>query len=170
MKQSAAFITFGILPAIMAVTLALPSGAQTSSNPAAIFPESNQPQGWAKSGETRTFPADRLSEYIDGDAEKYIQAGVQQTLTADYRLAAKSDAVADVFIMKTADGATKVFKSQAATGSQPTKVGEAAGRLYPGSLTFCKGPYFVRIIAFENTPAVQKALVTLGKAIAARLK
>jgi hypothetical protein len=125
-------------------------------------------QAWAKSGETRIFPAGRLSEYIDGDADKYIQAGVQRTLTADYRYAGKVDAVADVFVMKTADGAASVFKSQSVTGSEPAKVGDAA-RLYPGSLTFCQGPYFVRIIAFESTPEIQQGLVTLGRGIAAKL-
>jgi len=132
------------------------------------FPESNEVQAWAKSGKTRIFPAEQLSEYIDGDADKYIQAGIQRTLTADYRYADKVDAVADVFIMKTPDGAAKVFKSQSATGSEPAKVGDVA-RLYPGSLTFCKGPYFVRIIAFESTPEIQQGLVTLGRGIATRL-
>jgi hypothetical protein len=169
-KNSVTSITFLFSLSIIAASLALPCAAQSGSTAAAIFPESNQAQGWAKSGETRTFPADRLSEYIDGDAEKYIQAGVQRTLTADYKCSAKVDAVVDVFVMKTAEGAAKVFKSQAPTGSQPVKIGDGAGRLYPGSLTFSKGPYFVRIIAFESTPAVQKALVTLGKTIAARLK
>jgi hypothetical protein len=153
---------------ILATSLTLSCASQSSTNAASSFPESNEVQDWAKPGETRIFPADRLSEYIDGDAEKYIQAGVQRTLTADYRFAGKVDAVADVFIMKTADGAAKVFKSQSVTGSAPAKIGDAA-RLYPGSLIFCKGPYFVRIIAFDSTPEVQQALVTLGRAIAAKL-
>lgn len=160
-----------ILPAlvIMATTLSRIGAAQSSSKAAFAFPDAKEVQGWAMSGETRIFPAERLSEYIDGDAEKYIQAGVERTLTADYRFAAKVDAVADVFVMKTADGAAKVFKSQPATGSKPAKLGDAA-RLYPGSLTLCKGKYFVRIVAYESTPEIQKALLTLGRAIAAKLK
>ena len=152
----------------MATSLFLSCASPSKTKSVSCFPESNEVQAWAKSGETRIFPAERLSEYIDGDADKYIQAGVQRTLTADYRHASKVDAVADVFIMKTADGATKVFESQAVTGSEPEKVGDAA-RLYPGSLTFRKGPYFVRIVAFESTPEIQQAMVALGRAIAAKL-
>lgn len=153
----------------MAASLCISCASQSGTPAASSFPESNEVQAWAKSGETRTFPAEQLSEYIDGDADKYLQAGVQRTLTADYQYAGKTDAVADVFIMKTTDGAAKVFKSQSVTGSEPAKVGDAA-RLYPGSLTFCKGPYFVRIIAFESNPEIQQGLVTLGRGIATRLK
>jgi len=47
------------------------------------FPESGEVRDWAKSSTTRTFPADNLWEYVDGDAERYIQAEVVRTLTTD---------------------------------------------------------------------------------------
>jgi hypothetical protein len=40
-----------------------------------------------KSSTTRTFEASHLWEYIDGDADKYIQAGMVKTLTSDYKFA-----------------------------------------------------------------------------------
>src|SRR5512142_158877 len=82
-----------------------------SRKPQSFFPE--QAAGWTKQGEVRTFTADTLYEYIDGDAEKYVQAGIKQTMTADYKLQGKFDAVADVFVMGNAEGARKVFESQA---------------------------------------------------------
>lgn len=135
----------------------------------AIFLETGQAPGWTKTSETRAFPPDRLYEYIDGDAEKYIQAGVEQTLTADYRYGEKIDAVADVFVMSRSEGATKVFESQPATGSQPVRLGDA-GRLYRGSVTFRKGRYFIRLVAFTDSAEVPNALVSLGGAIATRLE
>jgi len=154
--------------AIVSLSLSLSCGSKSSSKPATYFPESNEAPGWVKSGETRTFPADRLWEYIDGDADKYVQAGVQQTLTTDYRYGDKIEAVADVYVMATADGATKVFESQEATGSEAVPVGDAA-RLYKGSLTFRKNRYFVRLVAYEDVPEVPQALVALGRAIADKL-
>jgi hypothetical protein len=158
--------TFG--PIILTLSLSLACGSKSSSKPAAYFPESNKVPGWSRSSETRTFPADRLWEYIDGDADKYVQAGVQQTLTTDYRYGDKIEAVADVYVMATADGATKVFESQAATGSRPVPLGDV-GRLYKGSLTLRQGRYFVRLVAYEDTPEVPQALVALGRAIAGKL-
>ncbi|MGO9271582.1 MAG: DUF6599 family protein [Terriglobia bacterium] len=155
-------------PMILALSLSLACGSKSSSKPATYFPESNEAPGWVKSGETRTFPADRLWEYIDGDADKYVQAGVQRTLTTDYRYGDKIEATADVYVMTTADGATKVFESQAATGSQPVPLGDAA-RLYKGSLILRQGRYFVRLVAYEDAPEVADALVSLGRAIAGKL-
>jgi len=152
-------------PLILALSLSFACG---SKEPAKFFPGSNEVQGWAKVNGTRSFPPDRLYEYIDGDAEKYIQAGVEQTLTADYRYGGKIDAVADVFVMSREEGATKVFESQPATGSQPVRLGEA-GRLYKGSVTFRKRRYFVRLVAFADSAEVPNALVSLGGAIDARL-
>jgi hypothetical protein len=124
--------------------------------------------GWSKAGETRTFQAGNLWEYIDGDAERYLQAGVEKTLTADYRFREKIEAVADVHLMKTTEGARKIFESEASAESQRTVLGDDA-RLSKGTLTFRKGSYFVRLVAYQEDPEVGKALLDLGRAIEKRL-
>jgi hypothetical protein len=136
--------------------------------PAGLFPESHEVPGWIKSGETRTFEASRLWEYIDGDAEKYLQAGVQKTLTTDFRYKDQIDAAADIHVMANPEGARKIFESAPSVGSQPIVLGDAA-RLSKGSLTFRKGPYFVRLVAYQEAPEVGNALVELGKAIERKL-
>lgn len=153
---------------LIALSPFLSCSSETGSQSATVFPESNQVQGWTRVGEPRTFPAGRLWEYIDGDADKYVQAGVRETRTADYRYDEKIEAVADVFVMSDGEGAAKVFESQAAAGSRPVQVGEAA-RLYQGTLMFRKGRYYVRLIAYEDAPQVPEALTALGKSIASRL-
>ena len=152
---------------ILALSFSLACGSKSNSEPARIFPLSNEVQGWAKVSETRSFPPDRLYEYIDGDADKYIQAGVGQTLTADYRYGGKIDAVVDIFVMAQEQGATGVFESQPAIGSQPVRLGDA-GRLYRGSVTFRKGRCYVRLVAFTDSAEVPSALLSLGAAIATR--
>jgi hypothetical protein len=142
--------------------------SKQGNKPPVFFPEANEVSGWNKSGDTRTFAADKLWEYIDGDAEKYIQAGVQKTLTADYRYRDKSDAVADVYVMSAPDGAKKIFESESAVGSQTVQLGDG-GRLYKGSLIFRRGRYFVRLVAYQDAPDIGDALVTLGRAVARRL-
>jgi len=154
---------------ILALSFSLACNSKSKFDTSKIFPSSNQAQGWTKSGETRVFPGDHLYEYIDGDADKYVHAGVKQTLTSDYRYGEKIEAVADVFIMSTAAGATTVYESQSAAGSGPVRLGDAA-RLYKGSLTFRQGRYFVRLVAYQDAPEVPQALVALGRAIAGKLE
>jgi hypothetical protein len=137
--------------------------------PAALFPESNEVPGWSKTGEPRAFDPGNLWEYINGDAEKYIQAGVEKTLTADYRYQDETDAVVDVYIMRAPEGARKVFEAESSLGSQAVELGDA-GRLYRASLTFRQGSYFVRLVAYGESPEVEKALVQLGRAIERKLR
>jgi hypothetical protein len=93
---------------------------------------------------------------------------VQKTLTADYRYREKSDAVADVYVMSAPDGARSILESESALGSEPVQLGDG-GRLYKGSLTFRKGLYVVRLVAYQDAPDVQDALVALGRAIERKL-
>lgn len=133
------------------------------------FPASQEVSGWAKTGETRTFAPDKLSDYIDGDAEKYIQAGVKSTSTSDYKYQDKVDAVVDVFTMPSPDAAKNVFSSEPAMDAKSVQIGDEA-RAYSQSVLFRKGPYFVRIVAYQPAPELQQALAGLGRGIEKKLK
>jgi hypothetical protein len=159
-----------LLATTVAVLIVSPAcHSKRASDRKDYFPETGQVEGWNKSSATRTFPADRLYEYIDGDADRYLKAGVEHALTSDYRYRAKIDAVADIFVMKDAAGAAGVLESQPANGSQSVQIGDAA-RLYPGTLMLRQGRFFVRVVAYDEGPDVPGALLLLGRAIADRVK
>jgi hypothetical protein len=132
------------------------------------FPESNQVDGWTKTGETRTFAAADLWQYVDGDAEKYLKAGVQTTSTADYKYQDKTEAVVDVHTMSSAEGSRNIFESEPAGDATVAAVGDAS-RLYKQSLIFRKGRYLIRIVAYQESAQLQQALVALGHGIEHRL-
>ena len=71
-------------------------------------------------------------------------------------------------MMKAAAGARKIFESEPEVGSQPVALGEA-GRLYGASLTFRKGPRFVRLVAYQSDPRIGTALCELARGIETRL-
>jgi len=120
-------------------------------------------------GKMRVFAAADLWQYIDGDAERYIQAGVKRTLTVDYRYANSTDAVADVYVMASPGGSKQIMDSEPAEGSQPVALGDA-GRLYGTSLVFRQGPYLVCLVAYKDSPGIGTALTELGRGIARKLK
>ncbi len=148
------------------VLLACSPKGQRSSE--AFFPDNNEAPGWVKSSETRTFAADELWKYIDGDAEKYVRAGVQKTLTSDYRYKEKIEVTADIHVMRTPEGAQKIFESEPALRSQPLALGDA-GRISKGTLAFREGPYLVRLVAYQDAPEAGDALTALARAIEKRL-
>jgi hypothetical protein len=133
------------------------------------LPESGEVPGWEKSSDTRTFTAENLYEYIDGAADKFVHAGLKQTQTADYRFQNKFDATVDIYTMRTPEGAQKMFETESSLEGQGVPVGDLA-QLSKSSLIMVKGPHYVKVIAFEESPEVAGALTELGKAIASKLR
>jgi hypothetical protein len=164
MKQQTKQCLFTLVLVMAALTLA-GAGCKKTSNP---FPASNAVNGWTKNGETRTFKAADLWQYIDGDAERYVSAGVVTTSTADYQYNGKIEATADVYTMSDEAGARKVFDSDPAQDSKSASIGDAS-RVFGQSLIFRKGPYLVRIVAFSPAPGLDQNLIALGHAIEGKL-
>jgi len=127
-----------------------------------IFPASNEVAGWVKTGDIRTFEATDLWKYIDGEAERYLKAGVQRVFTADYRFQNTVDVVVDIYMMGSAEGARKIFDSEPAGDAKSVQLGDGA-RLYSQSLVFRKGLYLVRIYQESAEPA--QGLLELGRAV-----
>ena len=122
--------------------------------PKAAAPALPDAEGWTKSGPIRTFDAANLWKYLDGGADKYVNAGLVSTVTAPYHFQAGFDAVADLHMFASSAGAARVLDSE-----------PPAGSLSSGSLTFRKGRYLVRLVAYSQGPEVPAALTALARAI-----
>jgi hypothetical protein len=136
--------------------------------PADPFPASNTVAGWQKTAEARTFKAEDLWQYIDGDSDRYLKAGVVTASTADYKYQGTLDATVDVYTMSSAAGAKDIFGTESAADAKTVPVGDE-GKLYTQSLVFRKGKYLVRIVGFAPAPELEGALLALGQGVAARL-
>jgi Family of unknown function (DUF6599) len=155
-----------LAPMALAITMIASLGcskkpAIASTSP---FPESNRVPGWTRSAEIRTFPAAELWKYIDGDAEKYLKAGVASTSTSDYKFQDKFDVVVDIYTMADAAGAKTIFESEPTASATTPQIGDAA-RLYEQSLVFRQGRFLVRIIAYQSSANLSQGLLDLGKRI-----
>jgi len=139
-----------------------------SRGSAAPFPISNEVAGWAKTSDIRGFEASDLWQYIDGEAERYLKAGVQKVFTADYKFQNKVDATVDVYTMGNPDGAAKILESEPLGSATQVRLGDSA-RLYDQSLVFRKGSYLVRIVAYQASVETPQAIVALGRGIERRL-
>ena len=132
------------------------------------FPASGAVAGWEKTSETRVFAAKDLWQYIDGDAEQYLKAGVVSTSTSDYKYQGQLEALVDVYTMGDSAGARKILESAQSSGAKNARVGDAS-LAFEQSVTFRKGPYLVRIIGYENPPGAQQALIALAHGVEAKL-
>jgi hypothetical protein len=152
--------------AMMIVAAAAGTGCKKkASNP---FPATNAIAGWEKTSETRVFAAKDLWQYIDGDAEQYISAGVASTSTSDYKYQGQLEATVDVYTMGDASGARKILETGQTKDAKTVQLGDA-GIAYAQSIIFRKGTALVRIVAYESTPDAQQALLALAHGVEAKL-
>ena len=156
-----------MLAAVAVAIVALAAGSGCKKSKVNPFPASGAVAGWEKTGDTRVFAAKDLWQYIDGDAEQYISAGVISTSTSDYKYQGQLEAVVDVHTMGSAEGARKILET-GTSDAKAVSLGDA-GVAYEQSVIFRKGPYLVRIVAYESTPGTPQALMALAHGVEAKL-
>jgi len=154
-----------LLPAMLSLAVGCRSHTVPTNS---FFPESNEVAGWSKAPEVRTFTPNQLYTYIDGEAEKYLKAGVRSTSTADYKFKNQVEVVVDVYTMSSPESAKTIFDSEPAMGAQSPPLGDAA-HLFSQSLTFRKGPYLVRVVAYQESSELSQAMLHLGQAMERKL-
>jgi hypothetical protein len=152
-----------LLPVLVAVAV---SGCKSA--PRNAFPASSEIAGWQKTSDTRVFAAKDLWQYIDGDSEQYLQAGVMSTATADYKFQNRLEAVIDVHTMRDASGASHMLDVGRSADARSVQIGDS-GFAYAQSLAFRKGPYLVRIVAYQLSPEAPEAMAALARGVEARL-
>jgi hypothetical protein len=143
-------------------------GAGCKSAHVDAFPQSGAVAGWQKTGDTRVFAAKDLWQYIDGDAEQYVKAGVVSVAISDYKYRDQVEAVVDVYQMGDSAGASKILAGEQSKDGKSASLGDEA-IAYGQSVIFRKGPYLVRIVAYESTPDTGPALLALAHGIETRI-
>jgi hypothetical protein len=158
--------SFIAILALAAMAMCVLTGCRkANSDP---FPASGAVAGWQKTDGTRTFAAKDLWQYIDGDAEHFIQAGVVSTSTADYTYLGGLEAVVDIHTMGNPDGARKILETGLTKDAKTIQMGDECVQ-YAQSISFRKGNTLVRIVAYESTPDTPQALLALAQAVESRL-
>ena len=164
-RRAGKTMKYGAALAALAAALVAGCGGRRAADD---FPRDDEVRGWKMERQPRVFQADNLWQYIDGDAERYLQAGFENVRNAVYQYRGRVEAAADIYTMKNPGAAAKVLDSEADVGSQPAALGDG-GKVYRASIVFRKGRHFVRLIAYQDHPDGQKALMELAQAIAERL-
>jgi hypothetical protein len=152
----------------MGVMLANIAGTGCKKAKSDPFPASGAVAGWEKTADTRTFAAKDLYQYIDGDAEQYISAGVVTTSTSDYKFQGQLEATVDIHTMRDAEGARNIFATSVTKDAKNVSIGDA-GVAFAQSVIYRKGPYLVHIVAYQSTPGTPDALQGLARGVEARL-
>ena len=122
--------------------------------------------GWEQNGASRTFQADNLFEYVDGDAEGYLIYDFLQM--QDLTCKSGDDTlVVDVSQMSDSEGAYGLFLARLDPHQPVAPIG-MGGQIQSQHAAFCKGMYYVELSATpdgNHAPALQAFAAAIEKQI-----
>jgi len=135
----------------------------------ALLPESNEIDGWIRGEEIRFFDPDNLYEYINGAAENFLIYGFEKVVTADYdNPGQESSILVDIYQMDDPRNAFGVYASERNTDATFKPIG-AEGYVGSTALNFWAGNYYVKILVYQESGALQREMEKLADAISGKI-
>jgi hypothetical protein len=101
--------------------------------------------GWSQRGEQRSYEAENLFEYMDGNAEGYLIYGFK-TMRGVTCIKDGATLVIDISDMGDADSAYGIFSANRDSRQPAAKIG-MGGQIVPRRAIFAKGAYYAEIAA-----------------------
>jgi len=111
----------------------------------AVAPSCGLVPGWSQDGAARTYTADNLYEYMDGNSEGYFLYNFQEMRGVTCKRG-EATLVVDISDMGQADFAYGMYSSTRDLRQPEYQVG-TGGQIVPRRLIFAKGQYYVEIAA-----------------------
>ena len=121
--------------------------------------------GWSRVTEPEHFEADNLWEYINGQADFFIDYGFVRVDTAEYRNDQESGSVVlEVYRMGRPQEAFGIFAAERTRDDRSLDIG-AGAYLGTNVLGFWQAEQYVKLTSFDEGPAVELLLTGLAKEV-----
>ncbi|TKJ28614.1 hypothetical protein CEE39_09950 [bacterium (candidate division B38) B3_B38] len=135
----------------------------------ALLPTEEEIAGWESSSPPRFFEPGNLWEYINGQAEFYLQYGFQLVVTSDYASREDSNSlIVDIYLMESPRHAFGIYAAERTPDDNFIDVG-VQGYVAGNILNFWKGPYYVKLTSFQSSPTGEEVLIKLSRVIADKI-
>ena len=116
------------------------------------------------------YEADNLWEYINGQADFFIDYGFVRVDTAEYRNDQESSSVVlEVYQMGRPQEAFGIFAAERTRDDRPLEIG-AQAYLGANVLGFWQAEQYVKLTSFDEGPAVEQLLISLAEEISSRFQ
>ena len=131
-----------------------------------LLPVGDRLTGWGMSTEPETYGPENLWEFMNGQAESYINYGFVRVDTAEYRTqdGARS-VVVEIYQMASPDEAFGIYAAERNPDDRQLDIG-SGGYLGSNVLNFWQGDLYIKLTSFETGNATDDALTTLAREIA----
>jgi hypothetical protein len=150
-------LKFSLFAAVVACTAAALGAADSS------LPRCNIVPGWTQAGAARTYTADNLYDYMDGNSEGYLIYGFKQMRGVTCK-SGEASFVLDISEMNDAEAAWGLYASNRDPRLGTENIG-ISGQIVPQRGIFVKGTSFVEISASPTSVDHSAALRAFFKAM-----
>jgi hypothetical protein len=149
---------------------ALFAPAAAADSEKTLLPPSGFSPGWILEGPIKNYSPDDLFEYINGEAELYLQHGFQDLVSGFYlnERNEKQGLSADVYRLASPLEAFGIYSRYRGKGVRIVAVG-MEGFVSDAQTMFCQGRYFVQLNASGTTNLPAGVFLALARGISANL-
>lgn len=151
-----------VVPIFMSVPMAFLAGC---SHPAELLPD--DVQGYVPQGKDGLYTPENLFDLLNGGAEVYRSFNVRLVVNRRYGKPDAPDIMVDLFDMASSADAFGAYHHDMREG-ETADVGHESERM-GSALFFWKDRYYVSILAMRETQETERAVLALGRAIAANI-
>ena len=131
-----------------------------------LLPSETSTNGWSMAAEPEFFDAENLWEYINGQAEMYLDYGFVQVMAVDYiSRGGTGFLTVEIYLMESPVHAFGIYAAERSSDESFIEIG-VQGYIGENNLNFWKGPYYVKLTSFEVLPGLAETLKTLAVQIA----
>ena len=133
---------------------------------------------WSRPDTPRTITAETIFKYMNGAGELYLGYRFDHMEVFEYSAENQNDILVELYYMQTSDdafgllsldwgGEPVVLESSGAESASASNLSATTALYGAGLLRLRTDRIYARIMAYRETPASKKAVLTLGKTIAA---
>ena len=141
----------------------------------------NATGAWTRSDSTRVIDANNIFDYMNGAGELYLAYGFNHLEVYEYASDQQDSILVEVYVMNTSDdafgllsldwGGDPITLQSTPSVQSKTAVAPPFRALYGGGLLrLCADTIYVRVLAYQETPASKEAVISLGQTISANRK
>ena len=135
----------------------------------ALLPEDGEVSGLKGVTGPDFYVPENLFDYMDGQAEMYLDYGFVLLVTREYRSADGSPVNVEIYQMAGPTQAFGIYAAERTPEDRSVEIG-AEGYLGTNVLGFWKGPYYIKILCFQTSPATESLLEKTGTALAEKIQ
>jgi len=144
-------------------------GTPASESMGAVLPAGDVFTGWEMVSQPESYGPENLWDYINGQAEFYLNYGFIRVDAAEYRADGGSPSVVvEIYQMASPEEAFGIFAAERNPDDRSIDIG-SGGYLGSNVLNFWQGNSYLKLISFEAGDANEDALMDLAREISARI-